>query len=172
MFFLVGLFPCINTVPFLAKLLLAALLWLIVHPTYLLIFIAVVFIIDFIVKKYVPNVNKNARGAGTSYSYTQSNSGQDSSNSSQNTNSGQSYHQETAEPSGPDREIVDAFAQFNLTPEATFSELKERRRMLLKFFHPDHHNEDTKDRAFATERTSQINNAYEFLVKRCFNGQR
>ncbi len=44
--------------------------------------------------------------------------------------------------------------------------------MLLKFFHPDHHEENPRDRAFATERTSQINKAYDLLVKRWFGGRR
>ena len=62
-------------------------------------------------------------------------------------------------------ELRGDFAELGLTPEATPGECKEAYKKFLKVYHPDRHAGNPDDMKKATEKTAQVNAAYDRLER-------
>jgi DnaJ-domain-containing protein 1 len=62
-------------------------------------------------------------------------------------------------------ELKKDFAELGLEPDATLEECKEAYKKLLKIHHPDRHTKHDGNMKKATEKSAQINAAYERLIR-------
>ena len=67
-------------------------------------------------------------------------------------------------PSKPvPKEIIQAFAELGLEPDASLEECKEAYKKLLQKHHPDRHAKHQKNMEKATDKTARLNTAYKRL---------
>ncbi len=62
-------------------------------------------------------------------------------------------------------EINKAFRIFEMNKDATFEEIKKKRNVLIKIFHPDRYANDKDMQKYAEEKTKEINEAFDILKK-------
>ena len=52
-----------------------------------------------------------------------------------------------------------------MNTDATFEEIKKKRNILIKIFHPDRYANDKNMQKYAEEKTKEINEAFDILKK-------
>ena len=76
---------------------------------------------------------------------------------------------EETEQATIDKEIENCFILFELLTSATFEEVKNKRKLLIRLYHPDKHSTDVATQEYADRKTKEINYAYDILKTKHFN---